>query len=71
MAPPFRPGRPHPGPLPLSGRGDVCIVGGGFGWCLGGVWECVIEVRGFGEWRFLRESVTLRRVLRFLRSTTP
>ena len=31
LAPPFRPGHPHPGPLPPSGRGDVFLVGDGFG----------------------------------------
>ena len=33
--PPFAPGHPHPGPLPLSGRGDVFLVGDGFSWCFG------------------------------------
>ncbi len=32
MAPPFAPGHPHPGPLPLSGRGDSSVVGDGFSW---------------------------------------
>ncbi len=30
-----RPGHPHPGPLPPSGRGNVLIVGDGFSWGLG------------------------------------
>ena len=30
-----RPGHPHPDPLPLSGRGDVFLVDGGFSWGLG------------------------------------
>ena len=29
---PFAPGHPHPGPLPLSGRGDLFIAGDGFSW---------------------------------------
>ncbi len=32
-----RPLSPHPNPLPPSGRGDLCIVDGGFSWCFGGV----------------------------------
>ena len=30
-----RPGCPHPGPLPLSGRGDTSVVDGGSSWCFG------------------------------------
>ena len=52
---PFAPGHPHPGPLPLSGRGDVFLVGDGFSWRIG-LWDA-----GFDEWWFLGESVILRR----------
>ena len=37
-----RPGHPHPGPLPPSGRGGI-VVDGGFGWCLGRwFWDGVV-----------------------------
>ncbi len=37
-----RPGHPHPGPLPLSGRGDVFLVGDGFSWRKRLWGECVV-----------------------------